>query len=449
MVLMGMTATHPSESSNRRLERLSDQALLNEFGELVRQDHDHVASLLRHIDVIDRRKLWARQGYSSLFDFLVSRHHMSESTAGKRIGAARTAHRFPILFTMVARGEIHLSGIHRLKTHLTRENHEQVLALAKHKTIRQLEELVACLAPQPDVPTTLRALPNRPSAAPPIGAPPIAAPASAASAVESASTAIVPAPSAVQPAVAPLPPRRDPDPTPLAPGRYKLQVTIDQSTRDKLEQLQDLLAHQIPKGDVAVIIERAFDALLVQVHKRKTGITAKPRAPKPGVPEPTPAGGRTRTLKVSVRREVWPRDEGRCGFVGEDGRRCNATRGLQFAHRQPWAKGGADTAENLALRCPAHNALEADRDYGTSFMANKRRKPLKVREPLARYVLRDAMRCRPPRAPVAAQRQRADLDVALAGLDLAGRRSPDSAPSRLRIDSFEGHRSLEAGCVGS
>ncbi|HEY6723127.1 MAG TPA: hypothetical protein VI197_03820, partial [Polyangiaceae bacterium] len=37
-------------------------------------------------------------------------------------------------------------------------------------------------------------------------------------------------------------------------------------------------------------------------------------------------------------------------------------------------------------------ALEADRDYGTGFMAHKRaRKALKVREPLARYVLRDAV----------------------------------------------------------
>jgi len=435
MILMGMTATHPPESSNRessnrRLDQLSDQALLNEFGELVRQDHEHVANLIRHIDVIDRRKLWARQGYSSLFVFLVGRYHMSESTAGKRIGAARTARRFPVLFTMVARGEIHLSGIHRLKAHLTRENHEQVLALAKHKTMRQLDELVARLAPQPDVPTTLRALPNRPSAAPTLAAPAPAASVllAAASAPsmptapapnESASVAIEPAPlvsqpTLAQPILAPLPSRRDPDPTPLAPGRYKLQVTINQSTRDKLDQLQDLLAHQIPKGDVAVIIERAFDALLVQIHKRKTGITAKPRATEPRATEPratepraaksaSAAGGRTRSLKVSVRREVWPRDEGRCGFVGEDGHRCNATRGLQFAHRQPWAKGGADTADNLALRCPAHNALEAERDYGARFMANKRRKPLKVREPVARYVLRGGLheqaqsRANPPR----------------------------------------------------
>src|SRR6187455_2216084 len=133
-------------SSNLSLDRLSD------------------AGLLRHIDVIDRRKLWAKRGHPSMFDFCVSRYHMSESTAGKRIGAARTARRFPVLFAMIARGEIHLSGIHRLKAYLTPENHDRVLVEAKHKSIRQIEQLVAGLAPQADVPSTLRALPRRPAA---------------------------------------------------------------------------------------------------------------------------------------------------------------------------------------------------------------------------------------------------------------------------------------------
>ena len=49
--------------------------------------------------------------------------------------------------------------------------------------------------------------------------------------------------------------------------------------------------------------------------------------------------------------------------------------------------------ENVSLRCHAHNAFEADRDFGTSFMAGKRARkvreePLKVREPVARYVVR-------------------------------------------------------------
>src|SRR5262245_61929245 len=106
-------------NSNLSLDRLTDQALLDQFGDLVQQHQLGTASLLRYIDAIDRRKLWAKYGHPSMFDFCVARHHMSESTAFKRIGAARTARRFPILFEMVGRGELHLSGIHRLKPHLT------------------------------------------------------------------------------------------------------------------------------------------------------------------------------------------------------------------------------------------------------------------------------------------------------------------------------------------
>jgi len=189
----------------------------------------------------------------------------------------------------------------------------------------------------------------------------------------------------------------DPDPEPLSPGRWKLQVTLSQSGHDKLKRLQALLAHQIRNRDLAAIVERALDALLTQVQKRKTGMTDKPRASKPAG-KPRRTDRRTRHVAAAARREVWPRDHGRCGFVGEDGHRCNETRGLHFAHIEPWAKGGANTADNLALRCPTHNALEADRDYGANFMANKRKKkarpakpavdPLKVREPLAQYVTR-------------------------------------------------------------
>ena len=312
---------------------------------------------------------------------------MSESTAFKRIGAARTARQFPILFAMVERGEIHLSAIHRLKAHLNPENRERVLAAAKHKTIREVEVLVAHLAPQPDVPTTLRALPNR------TPAPSTFAATATVTAMPAAPTVPVPAESPP----APPPPRRDADPTPLSPGRYRLQLTISQSACDKLKELRDLMAHQIPTGDPAAIFERALDALLKQVRQQKTGFTEKPRAPKPRATsraEPRASGRRTR-IQAAVRREVWPRDEGRCGFVSDDGHRCSETRGLEFAHIHPWAKGGADTAANLGLRCIAHNALEADRDYGAGFMATKRKqKPLKVREPLARYVQRGA-RCEP------------------------------------------------------
>src|SRR5688572_33353880 len=77
--------------STPSLDSLTDEVLLDQFGALVQQHQLRTASLLRYIDAIDRRKLWAKYGHPSMFDFCVTRHHMSESTAGKRIGAARTA----------------------------------------------------------------------------------------------------------------------------------------------------------------------------------------------------------------------------------------------------------------------------------------------------------------------------------------------------------------------
>lgn len=370
-------------SSINSLDRLTDQALLDQFGDLVQQGHHHTIALLRHIDAIDRRKLWAKYGHPSLFDFCVGRHHMSESTAAKRIGAARAAWRFPILLEMIGRGEIHLSGIHRLKAHLTEENQERVLAQAKHKTIRQIDQLVARLAPKPDVPSTIKALPTRREAA----LLPVTRPPRVESGPSTPATLPTTAPVQPQPSQMPLAPaaeRRASDPVPLSPGRYKLTVTLDEGSHQKLKQLQDLLAHKIPNSDPAAIIERALDTLLTEVRKSKHAVTERPRVRKPDANPPR----RTRPVPAALRREVLKRDGGSCSFVGADGHRCGETRALEYAHLNPWAKGGGHSLSNLALRCRAHNAFEAERDYGTGFMARKRNQPLKVREPLAKYATR-------------------------------------------------------------
>ena len=78
----------------------------------------------------------------------------------------------------------------------------------------------------------------------------------------------------------------------------------------------------------------------------------------------------SRYIPAHLRRAVSGRDSDRCAFVGPEGR-CTETAGLQYHHRIPFADGGPTTIENLELRCPAHNAYEAERWFG----------PLFVREP--------------------------------------------------------------------
>lgn len=66
-----------------------------------------------------------------------------------------------MLVDMLRDGRLHLSGIALLAPHLTATNRDEVLASATHCSKRRIEELVASLAPRPDVPPTIRKLPDR------------------------------------------------------------------------------------------------------------------------------------------------------------------------------------------------------------------------------------------------------------------------------------------------
>lgn len=182
--------------------------------------------------------------------------------------------------------------------------------------------------------------------------------------------------------------------TPLSPGRYKLQVTIGQGARDKLAELQNLLSHQIPDGDLAAVIERALDVLLAEAKKAKAAVVRKPRASRQqpevtGKPEDKPRAkrkraaakessetrpdkqvGKTRAIPAHVRRAVFERDKGRCAFVDASGRRCGSGWQVEFHHCVPYGRGGLHSSENVELRCRAHNQYEAEREYGRLFMSS-------------------------------------------------------------------------------
>src|SRR6185369_6483236 len=115
------------------IAKLSEKELLDHFECLVARDRRTTAALLV---AIAERKLWARHACSSMFSFCMERFHMSEQVTAKRLWAARTARRFPVVLDLVARGELHLSAIHLLARHLTAENHLRVLERARHKSSR-------------------------------------------------------------------------------------------------------------------------------------------------------------------------------------------------------------------------------------------------------------------------------------------------------------------------
>ena len=64
-----------------------------------------------------------------------------------------------------------------------------------------------------------------------------------------------------------------------------------------------------------------------------------------------------RPIAASVKHQVWLRDGGRCTWLSEDGRRCTARHYLQYDHIKMVCQGGSNEADNLRLRCAAHNRL--------------------------------------------------------------------------------------------
>jgi hypothetical protein len=161
--------------------------------------------------------------------------------------------------------------------------------------------------------------------------------------------------------------------TPLSPGRFGLQVTIDDETEDDLRYGQALLGHAIPSGDMAVVLKRLVREGIKSLERRKIGATDHPRR----VHRRSAADGRY--IAADVRRAVWKRDGGRCTFVSETGQRCPATRKLEFDHVDPYARDGASTVGNVRLLCRAHNQFEAERTYGAELMRHKREEAMRER----------------------------------------------------------------------
>ena len=386
-----LVASTPAVSGvDRPLSALSDDALLLGLNRLLAQSRRVESGLLAHVAEVDARRLWAREAFPSMFAYCTGALKLSESEAYLRITVGRASREHPSILGLLAQGHLHLSGIALLAPHLTSENAERLLARAAFKSKREVEELVAELAPRPDVPASIRKLPPPRLGVPaPSGmgrtvTPAIPRTASTEpdeprhdaaggdAAPECASPGATPAPPEC-----PLVPRQSPPPyQPLAPDRYKVQFTASHELRRKLERLCALMRAKVPDGDLGAVIEAAVSEVLERIEARRFG--AKTRQAATGSAErhsKADAAPTSRHIPASVRRVVRDRDGGRCTYVDASGRRCTERDRLEYHHRQPFAFGGYHRPQNLCLMCRAHNALQAEHDFGSKATARVTRRP--------------------------------------------------------------------------
>jgi hypothetical protein len=268
-----------------------------------------------------------------MFAYCTEVLHLSEAEAYLRIAAARASREHPLLLTMLADGRLHLTAIAKLAPHLTVENREALLKRAAHRSRRQIEDLVAELAPRPDAPAVVRKLPGRRDGTMSPGlqlGPDAEVPSLGLRPEGGASVDRRLRPDGVAPpepelrlegsagagfelrphGAAVLPGSRPAVVEPLGAARYKVQFTASAELHDKLERLRALMRPSVPDGDLAAIVEQAVTEKL---------------------------------------------------------------QGLEFHHRHPFGRGGDHSVANVSLACRCHNGYLAEVDYGREAIARHRR----------------------------------------------------------------------------
>jgi 5-methylcytosine-specific restriction endonuclease McrA len=333
-----------------RLTSLTDDDLLACTAALLTSSRRVEAELVAHLAEVDARQLYLQEACPSMFAYATTRLGLSEAEAYLRITAGRMSRRFPVVLDLMAAGRIHLSAIAKLAPHLTQENVDSLLARAAGRSKREIEVLVAELAPKPDAPALIRRVPAaRGTQLRPGGV------------ARASDTVAATVPAAVPPiASAPAPATAPALLAPIAPARFKVQFTASSELEAKLSRARALLRHQVPDGDLAVIVDRAITLLLRELERGKVAQSEKPRLTVAEA-DVTP---RSRRVPAPVRREVWKRDGAQCTYVDEQGRRCPARELLEFHHETPFARGGDHDPANVRLLCRSHNRYQAELDFG-------------------------------------------------------------------------------------
>lgn len=326
---------------NRPLNQISGVNVLDRLRALAAQERGVTAEMLTCIAEAESGGDFRAEGYSSMYAWCVGELHLSEQSAFKRIRAARLARQYPVLLEAIADGRLNLSALTLLAPCLTGENIEELVAFATHRRKRELERIIADRRAHPDLPEGLVQL----------------------------------SPGRVGDRV-----------TPLSPGRYGAQFTMNETTNQMLEYAQELLSHVLPVREIAGVFERALQALIPQLEKQKFAAADHPLAEA----RPTHSA---RHIPARVKEAVWRRDGGACTFVGENGHVCGERWMTEFDHVQEVACGGEATVDKVRVLCRAHNQYAAECHFGPEFMEQKRREAAAARE-AARAVAAEEARVR-------------------------------------------------------
>jgi len=291
--------------------------------------------LLNHLNEVDRRRLYSKYNCSSLHGYCVQELKMTSGTSCHHIDAARLLRQLPQLEEKLMSGAIAMTTIASAESFFKREarsgnkfdaeKKQEVLAQLESVSTREAEKVLISHSSKPEILLKEKI-------------------------------------------------------TQKTEQLVELKVHLDDETMAMLERLKEIWSHAMPHASFADLIKRAAketvekndplkkaersEARVQKAHAVDKQDSKSVKAESPDS-EQTPAPG----SKAEIRRQIWKRDQAQCTFVdSRTGERCRAKHFVEEDHIVPKAMGGEYTAENIRLRCRAHNQRHAINCYGVEKM---------------------------------------------------------------------------------
>ncbi len=302
------------------LRNISDKMLLENTSSLAQKERDVTLEVLHHLREVERRSLFAKRSYSSLFEYAVKELKYSEGSAHRRISSMRLLKELPEIEAKLENGKLSLSALAQAQSFFKQEKTDssqkrEVLSSLENKSTREVEKELVSRSSEPVklIPEKLRA---------------------------------------------------------VSAQLTELKILVEDEFLQDLERLRALVSNQLPGATMKDVLSFAVrNSIKTQTPKSPKVIPAKNEESVTKQKLSFPAQKVVaRHIPVEVKRAVWHRDGGNCTFSC-GGRRCTTKHQLEFDHIKPFSVGGEHSVENLRLRCRTHNQFTATAAFGKKKMS--------------------------------------------------------------------------------
>jgi len=326
-----------------RLQSLNDADLVTQVQSLFQREKRIGDAIILGLKEIKSRRLFAAMGYSSLFEFLVKHFGLSESASYQRLQALKLIEAVPEVQGDLFAGTLSLSNAALVQSFIQNQEKEVSLNLEDKK------ELIASVKGKTHREARLTLAKENPNAS--------------------------------------LPPSRE---KVMTSTHSQLQITVDQETLARLQEVKELLSHTIPDGNLAEVLKYMLALTTQTLKKRKA--RSEPQGNKRGdairgtrmpsfktredqeisFSSPTAQCDtdkkkscvRSRYIPLDIKRNVFTRAGDCCEYRSSDGKLCQSRFQLEIDHKTPWSQGGTHDVESLQILCKTHNLYRTKETHG-------------------------------------------------------------------------------------